>query len=50
MIIYSAEISLGMLVALSLLRELGSVVVALLFVGRVGSALIVEIGLMRVIE
>lgn len=31
---YSAETSLGMLVALSLLRELGPVVAALLFAGR----------------
>ena len=37
---YSAETSLGMLVALSLLRELGPVVAALLFAGRAGSALI----------
>ena len=36
---YSAETSLGMLVALSLLRELGPVVAALLFAGRAGSAL-----------
>ncbi len=35
---YSAETSLGMLVALSLLRELGPVVAALLFAGRAGSA------------
>ncbi len=44
---YSAETSLGMLVALSLLRELGPVVAALLFAGRAGSALTAEIGLMR---
>ena len=42
---YSAETSLGMLVALSLLRELGPVVAALLFAGRAGSALTAEIGL-----
>ena len=41
---YSAETSLGMLVALSLLRELGPVVAALLFAGRAGSALTAEIG------
>ncbi len=34
---YSAEASLGMMVALSLLRELGPVVTALLFAGRAGS-------------
>ncbi len=38
------ETSLGMLVALSLLRELGPVVAALLFAGRAGSALTAEIG------
>ncbi|MBF1199576.1 MAG: lipid asymmetry maintenance ABC transporter permease subunit MlaE [Haemophilus parainfluenzae] len=36
---FSAETSLGQLVALSLLRELGPVVTALLFAGRAGSAL-----------
>jgi len=44
---YSAETSLGMLVALSLLRELGPVVTALLFAGRAGTALTAEIGLMK---
>jgi len=47
---YSAETSLGMLVALSLLRELGPVVTALLFAGRAGSALTAEIGLMKATE
>ncbi|MFS2221310.1 lipid asymmetry maintenance ABC transporter permease subunit MlaE [Pantoea sp. B65] len=47
---YSAENSLGMLVALSLLRELGPVVTALLFAGRAGSALTAEIGLMKATE
>ncbi len=37
---FSAETSLGQLVALSLLRELGPVVTALLFAGRAGSALV----------
>ena len=41
---FSAETSLGQLVALSLLRELGPVVTALLFAGRAGSALTAEIG------
>lgn len=36
---YGAEASLGPMVALSLLRELGPVVAALLFAGRAGSAL-----------
>ena len=39
--------ALGQLVALSLLRELGPVVTALLFAGRAGTALTAEIGLMR---
>ena len=44
---FKAEASLGPLVALSLLRELGPVVSALLFAGRAGSALTAEIGLMK---
>jgi len=47
---YSAETSLGMMVAISLLRELGPVVTALLFAGRAGSALTAEIGLMKATE
>jgi phospholipid/cholesterol/gamma-HCH transport system permease protein len=47
---FSAEASLGMMVALSLLRELGPVVTALLFAGRAGSALTAEIGLMKATE
>lgn len=47
---FSAETSLGQLVSLSLLRELGPVVTALLFAGRVGSALTAEIGLMKATE
>jgi phospholipid/cholesterol/gamma-HCH transport system permease protein len=47
---YNAETSLGMMVALSLLRELGPVVTALLFAGRVGSALTAELGLMKATE
>lgn len=47
---YSAEGSLGLMVALSLLRELGPVVTALLFAGRAGSALTAEIGLMKATE
>jgi len=44
---FGAEESLGILVALSLVRELGPVVSALLFAGRAGSALTAEIGLMK---
>ncbi|ATF09801.1 lipid asymmetry maintenance ABC transporter permease subunit MlaE [Candidatus Enterovibrio altilux] len=45
-----AESSLGQMVALALLRELGPVVTALLFAGRAGSALTAEIGLMKITE
>ncbi len=47
---YGAEASLGPMVALSLVRELGPVVAALLFAGRAGSALTAEIGLMKATE
>ncbi|WP_223173116.1 lipid asymmetry maintenance ABC transporter permease subunit MlaE [Grimontia hollisae] len=47
---FGAESSLGQMVALSLLRELGPVVTALLFAGRAGSALTAEIGLMKATE
>ncbi|KHT62581.1 ABC transporter permease [Photobacterium gaetbulicola] len=47
---FGAETSLGQMVALSLLRELGPVVTALLFAGRAGSALTAEIGLMKTTE
>jgi phospholipid/cholesterol/gamma-HCH transport system permease protein len=45
----SAE-ALGSLVALSLLRELGPVLAALLFASRSGSAMTAEIGLMKATE
>ncbi len=45
----STEI-LGAVVALSLVRELGPVITALLFAGRAGSALTAEIGLMKATE
>ncbi|NDF46503.1 MAG: lipid asymmetry maintenance ABC transporter permease subunit MlaE [Betaproteobacteria bacterium] len=44
---YGASEALGLLVALSLVRELGPVVSALLFAGRAGTSLTAEIGLMR---
>lgn len=47
---FGAESALGQLVSLSLLRELGPVVTALLFAGRAGSALTAEIGLMKATE
>ena len=47
---FGAEESLGVLVALSLVRELGPVIAGLLFAGRAGSALTAEIGLMKATE
>ncbi|WP_432258490.1 lipid asymmetry maintenance ABC transporter permease subunit MlaE [Cupriavidus sp. TMH.W2] len=44
---YGSEQALGLLVALSLVRELGPVVTALLFAGRAGTSLTAEIGLMK---
>ncbi|RZA05053.1 MAG: lipid asymmetry maintenance ABC transporter permease subunit MlaE [Moraxellaceae bacterium] len=47
---FGSESMLGTGVALTLLRELGPVVAALLFAGRAGSALTAEIGLMKATE
>jgi phospholipid/cholesterol/gamma-HCH transport system permease protein len=47
---FGAEEALGVMVATSLVRELGPVVAALLFAGRAGSALTAEIGLMKATE
>ncbi|MEE1339907.1 MAG: lipid asymmetry maintenance ABC transporter permease subunit MlaE [Succinivibrionaceae bacterium] len=47
---FMAEGALGQLVALSIIRELGPVVAALLFAGRAGSALTAEIGLKKATE
>ena len=47
---FNAEESLGIFVALSLVRELGPVVTGLLYAGRAGSALTAEIGLMKTTE
>lgn len=47
---FGASQQLGPLVALSVVRELGPVVTALLFAGRAGSALTAEIGLMKATE
>ena len=44
---YGSEQALGLLVALSLTRELGPVITALLFAGRAGTSLTAEIGLMK---
>ena len=47
---FGAEDSVSVMVVLSLFRELGPVVTALLFAGRAGSALTAEIGLMKATE
>lgn len=47
---FGAEETLGVMVAASLVRELGPVVTALLFAGRAGSALTAEIGIMKATE
>ena len=47
---YGASESLGVLVALSLVRELGPVIAGLLFASRAGSAITAEIGLMKATE
>jgi phospholipid/cholesterol/gamma-HCH transport system permease protein len=44
---YGSEQALGVLVALSVVRELGPVITALLYAGRAGTSLTAEIGLMR---
>ena len=44
---FNAEDSVGAVVALALLKELGPVITALLFAGRAGTALSSEIGLMK---
>ncbi|WP_152207653.1 lipid asymmetry maintenance ABC transporter permease subunit MlaE [Marinobacter changyiensis] len=47
---FGSEQAIGQMVALTLVRELGPVVTALLFAGRAGSALTAEIGLMKATE
>jgi len=47
---FGAESSLGVMIAATLVRELGPVVSALLFAGRAGSAVAAEIGLMKATE
>ena len=50
LVTFGAEESLGLVVAKSLLRELGPVIAALLFAGRAGTALTAEIGFMKATE
>lgn len=47
---FGSEAAVGQMIALTLVRELGPVVTALLFAGRAGSALTAEIGLMKATE
>lgn len=47
---FGAEAKLGSVVSLSLIRELGPVISALMVTGRAGSALTAEIGIMRITE
>jgi phospholipid/cholesterol/gamma-HCH transport system permease protein len=47
---FGATAQVGQLLALSIIRELGPVITALLFAGRAGSALTAEIGLMKTTE
>lgn len=47
---FGATVQLGQLLALTITRELGPVMTALLFAGRAGSALTAEIGLMKTTE
>ena len=47
LVTYGAAESLGLVVNLSLVRELGPVVTALLFAGRAGTSLTAEVGLMK---
>ena len=47
---FGSEAALGTMVSLTLLRELGPVMTALLFAGRAGSVLTAEIGLMKATE
>jgi len=47
---FGADASLGPVVALSLIKELGPVICALMVTGRAGSALTAEIGIMRITE
>lgn len=47
---YGSSEAIGVLVALSLVRELGPVVTALLFAGRAGTAITAQIGLMKATE
>lgn len=50
LVTFGAESKLGSITALSLIRELGPVIAALMLIGRAGSALTAELGIMRITE
>jgi len=50
LVTFGAESKLGSITALSLIRELGPVISALMVIGRAGSALTAELGIMRMSE
>jgi len=50
LVTFGAESKLGSITSLSLIRELGPVISALMVIGRAGSALTAEIGIMRISE
>ncbi|MGE0268706.1 MAG: MlaE family ABC transporter permease [Candidatus Omnitrophota bacterium] len=50
LVTFGAESSLGSLLSLSLIREIAPVITALMIVGRAGSALTAELGIMRMSE
>ena len=47
---FGAEAALGVMVALSIIRELGPVLCALMVTGRAGSAITAEIGIMKITD
>ena len=50
LVTFGAESKLGSILALSLIRELGPVIASLMVIGRAGSALTAELGIMRISE
>ncbi|MDP8234713.1 MAG: MlaE family lipid ABC transporter permease subunit [Candidatus Saelkia tenebricola] len=50
LVTFGAESKLGAILSVSLIRELGPVIAALMVIGRAGSALTAEIGIMRISE
>ena len=47
---FGAEAALGVMIALSIIRELGPVLCALMVTGRAGSAITAEIGIMKITD